>query len=422
MNPKTILVAALALIPAAQSPAGAAEAARSRSVKEGSAAALAGAAGMVGSLSGGAALSGGVGGAVAAIGAAAARASLITPEEVERSIERGQTYLLANQRADGSWTVGTGATSANTEYVRAAITAYVLSALRGSSAEGVQGAIGRGEAYIDQFGGTSTTTTREGFGGNTQRLYALTLGLANSVSRTPSEENDMRVNAYIVEISSLVRTTGSTGYYGGTRPSTFQLAMLAEALREAREAGFHVSRRLLGTIHRDIESARSPDHGGFGYYTGGHTERAEGTASRSIANEVALARAGRSTPARLTAALQRLMRAQGLIGEVAASTTNFYSGGTTPHDPARQNIAAYYQLFGLYWGSEALAGLQPAEGAGYGHSLGRLLISIQRADGSWRDSQVYAGPAYGTAMGILSLRNCAQAIRRGERARRDSAR
>lgn len=349
-------------------------------------------------------------------------AAPLRPAEVSRALEVGTRFLLARQHKDGGWGVDfMEGHLADNEHIRAAITSYAVEALKLSREPAAARAIEKAEAYIDRYGGVGSAAPSPGFAGQTQRLYALALGLTNAVRREPTEERDELAERYVSEIAKVVGTRGGTDYYpDGFRPAaSFQLAMLAEALREAGDAGIPVPDGLLDGLYESLETARDPKTGAFGYYVGLPDRKVEGAASRSLACDVALARGEKVGGRRLVEGLNRFEAARGTIADVVRGARFAYDPGRVStrkdhHDAARESIAPYYYLFGMYWASEALGDLPPRRAAPYAQSIGRALVDTQRPDGAWLDSFTYGGPAYGTASAMLTLANVAEALRRAE--------
>lgn len=325
----------------------------------------------------------------------------IKPDDVKGATEKAAAFLLKTQGEDGGWVVGDKRNlPADSLYIRAAVTAYVVEALKLARPDGYEKAVAKAEKFVTDKSNLDPSAVETKFEGETQRLYAYTLALKNVVRREASEERDRLARTYIREI---LQRTEATYYGHNVAPATFQLAMSAEALREAQDAGYSVPKQELEKLFQQIESARNPKHGGFGYYAGYSGETETATACRSVSCEKALFSAGRSDAARLGEAVRRMMGARPTVEAVLKTNQDV-------HDPTRHNVAKYYDLFGLYWASESFPSLPPGESGGYARSIGRHLLDTQRADGSWLDSEMFAGPAYGTATGILTLSNSVRAL------------
>lgn len=343
----------------------------------------------------------------------------VRPEEVQRALARATAFLLARQNKDGGWGVGSGA-QADPPYIQAAVTAYAVEALKLSGSKEAAAAIERGEAFIDANGGSEGEKEQgRSFPGKTQQIYALAMGLTNTVRREASEESHARAEGYAKRLGEILGA-GSGGYYGSAvQPSSFQLAMVAEALREADEAGVAVPEGLLERVYADIEASRDQKTGAFGYIARTPDPEVKGGASRSLSCDVALYRGHKVGGKRLKEALNRFQSARAPISEVVAGARfSLQPGVKDHHDRSREYIAPYYYLFGMYWASEALGELPAHKAVPYAHSLGRALVDTQRADGAWLDSYTYGGPSYGTASSMLTLKNVAEALRAAEAEKR----
>lgn len=206
--------------------------------------------------------------------------------------------------------------------------------------------------------------------------------------------------------------------------TSFQLALLAESLIEGKRQGFEMppmppqesyerefarfgderERELLSDAGLTKQTGRDMLEGlldileasGF-FYNIGKPDRDEASAvSRGVLIGYVRYKAGRSDAIKLRSAVERFFKHREELQ--AFLSTEFAFGQHGVHDWAK-----YFYLFGVYWTARALRELPDRDVPRLVGMLPDSLLRMQGSDGEWVDSPEHAGPAYGTAMGILSL-------------------
>lgn len=317
--------------------------------------------------------------------------------QVDAAIAKGARYLQAGQLKDGSWGVGSQAHSEgwNNGYIRVAITAYALKALRAARA-GEAESLRRARRFIDDSSMmTEAQATKAGsvMGSNNDRPYSLALGLQDALSRADGAQAARTHvqsidDAYVTDKMGYMRTGGGRTY------GTFQLAMVVDALLDARDRGHRLPGGLLEDMLDQLQSARQAD-GSYAYETG-MTGDMQDAAARTPAVVYVLHRAGRADRAALTGAVRNFLANRAALQRQLGTKI-------LTHDKDNHQWAKYYYLYGVYWtarGVKALGGIDAPE---QGHELAASVLALQKTDGSWVDSAQASGPYYGTAMGILAL-------------------
>lgn len=320
-----------------------------------------------------------------------------------QALERGAAYLLKVQSGEGSWRGG------NWNYrepdVRIPVTVLCLQALetRDATPE-LRWALARAESYVaENPGRPETPEERQGVN---SRLYQLIYGLEFSVSQSRSPKEDPAVLAALDGIARADWAYYRNDGYASLGPASFQLAMLAIALEEAKALGCAMpagpyGKDLLEAALADLEKARS--HEQFNYFRGRTDAKRrigtslESSAARSVIGELALYLGGRCE-------LERLDKAVGIFMRDREKYEAVLKTKVETHDS--KGFAKYYYPFGIYWTSRALSALAEAgepQAPGIARGLLEAVLKAQRADGSWLDSPEFAGPSYGTATAMLSI-------------------
>ncbi len=246
------------------------------------------------------------------------------------------------------------------------------------------------------------------------RVYALAYGLM-AVARDPaSDDRDRRLRELVDETVALSSATNAFAYFNHElirRPASFQLALLALGLEEARARGARVPQPLLDTLLDRLQTARTPG-GGFAYYAAtpdepgpAGTGSPQGTAGRNPACELALAQGGRGSDADVAKAVA--CQRQNLSRLERHSRRRDRERPT--HDPADHQVAPYYYLFSLHWTARSLSRLPEADRRAAAEDLlASILAQEVRSEkgepiGIWEDSEEFSGPNYGTGTVLDTL-------------------
>lgn len=368
---------------------------------------------------------------------------------IEKAIAEGAAFLRTAQQKDGSWGVGASVHTQGWDnaYIRVAITALALEALESAGTKDAE-ALKRGDRFIAEFGLAEPSKAGQ-LAGNNDLPYAIAFGLSRALSRPASKERDAAVGEHLkavglsIEASSVnaksepstksifqelldpgsmlkalgggdkkrgkfddgmdyMRSGGLFSIFSGRGHGSFQLALVLSALAEAKAKGYAVPGDALDWLSQKLESARQA-HGGFAYHTGGKEDE-PGTAARSPAVEFALYRAGKSDLKKLEAAAARFLKHREALEKLLKNDK------LLTHDSAQYSWAKYYYLFGVLGTSRILAELPAEKAVPAANELAKALLALQKPNGSWVDSPEAAGPSYGAATAILSLRKLQAAL------------
>jgi hypothetical protein len=322
-------------------------------------------------------------------------------------------WLLAQQRADGSWPGAVAARESRdgrpSPFVDAvtALATRALLAHRGS--ERVDAALARAYAFLlTSVAARERTSERASYMDYTPWSDAALLdACASALDARVGDADALRAaaSALVADLARRRQPHGGWGYYvtgdlaGSAAPPTsmsFTTAAVVLALAGARAQGCAVEESALADAATALESMRSAE-GHFVYLQGPGGEprvsarELPGAAGRAPACELALARAGRSTSERLRRALEVFLAdAPSLAAE---------RGKALMHCGA-QGQGSHYILFDYAWAAATAAELPPDGETRV--RLTQLVLDCRRDDGSFLDTPVN-GPAYGTAQALLAL-------------------
>jgi len=337
--------------------------------------------------------------------------------QTRKAIDRGLAYLRSKQDKDGGWTAMYGP----------AVTAIVAQAFAQNDKYGPQHPIVRRAVagilrYQQSDGGLYDRTQNLA---NYQTSVALTL-LA-SLDDPQNKERVAKAQAFLTQLQfdeneSVDKADawyGGAGYNEAKRPDLSNTQMMLEALHQSGLPKDHpvyqralrfVSRCQLNEATNDLPLARGFSSGGFIYSpnAGGESKasekleegqaplRAYGTMTYAGFKSMIYASVARDDP-RITASLKWIGR--------------HYTLDENPNMPGKQSAEGLYYYYHVFaralnaWGEPLIL---DAKGAPHNwrRDLCRKLVSLQREDGSWVNTQprwLEGDPDYVTGLTVLTL-------------------
>jgi hypothetical protein len=355
---------------------------------------------------------------------------------IDKAIQRGVEFLLADQRPDGSWGSAEKTKGLNIyapppgahDAFRAAVTSLAIMALidaeprlEESRQPAVHEAIDQGAAWLDQRLGSLRRATPDALYNVWGHAYAIQalVKLHGRAAGNPEEQAKWKehaaAQAKMLERYSFVG--GGWSYYdflAGTQiPSdaafSFTTATALIALADAKTIGIEFPDRLTEKAVASIRRQQKPD---FSYAYGEYTrldpryhERPGGSLGRSQACNLALRRCGdeQITDEVLATWLNRLITRNGWLGMGRKRPGDSLDG---PHE-SYFGVAGYYYYYGHWYAAQCIAELPESERPDFQSRLAKILLPLQERDGSWWDYPFYNyHQQYGTAMAIMSLVRC----------------
>lgn len=208
-------------------------------------------------------------------------------------------------------------------------------------------------------------------------------------------------------IPKLIRTLvteelsgGGWNYAGRAAPASFVTAPVAQALLEARSAGFEVSDDLRTRSRRVLELARAKT-GAF-LYSGTFKEGESGYTSDQLQGSIARSAACEST---------LVLLGGGSVERVQAALDAFHEHWQALEDRRRKTgthvgpykIAPYYFYFGHFYAAQAVRLLPEGSRTRERERLLTTILKTRDADGTWNDRVFPRSKSYGTAMMVRAL-------------------
>lgn len=359
----------------------------------------------------------------------------ITPpkaEEIQRAIDRGIAFLLADQRPDGSWGSPERTKGLNIyapppgahDAFRTAVTSLVLMALieaelrtAADQRADLTKAIDRGAGWLAERLGRLRRATPDAIynvWGHAYSLQAL-VALHRRAAADPAAQQKWKdlaaAQAELLERYSFVG--GGWSYYdfltGSQTPGdaafSFTTATALIALREARSIGVEFPERLTKKAIASIRRQQKPD---FSYAYGEYLRmmpmydinRPGGSLGRSQACNLALRLYDdpRITDEVLKTWLDRLFARNGWL--------SIGRKRPIPHESFFA-VAGYFYYYGHWYAAQCIEQLPEAERPYFQAHLAHILLPKQEKDGSWWDYPFYNyHQQYGTAMAVMTLQKC----------------
>jgi hypothetical protein len=301
---------------------------------------------------------------------------------------------------------------------QAAVTAMCISALietGGESAE-VRKSIERGETWLM----ADLPKLRRGSADALYNIWSHIYGIQAFVrmhERLPDPERKKKLAGLIREqIGFLIRYESvdkGWGYYdmriGAQRPATdstsFMTAAALVAFRDAKDIGIEVPDKLIKGAVDSIHRQRKPD---FAYLYGEYLKYVPqhpinlpgGSLGRSQACNLALRlwKDEDVTDKIMTTWLDRLFARNGWL--------DMGRKKPIPHE-SHFAVAGYFFYFGHYYAGLSIAQLPAEKRPFYQDHLATLLLRLQSADGSWWDYPLYNyHQQYGTAFALMTMNCC----------------
>ena len=346
--------------------------------------------------------------------------------EIQRSLDRGCTFLLKNQNSDGSWGSARQTKGLNIfapvpgshRAFRLAVTALSLSALLEikDSDKNYSKCIKRAENYLLE----KLPQLRRASPMALYNVWSHSYGL-QALHRMHELSSNSQHKKKIIKVMGqqikMLQTyesiDGGWGYYDFNaqtkQPSgssiSFVNATGLVALKDAQSSGLEVPDKLVSRALKAIKRQRLPDHS---YLYGEYLKyrprsginRPAGSLGRSHACNYALQIWGEESVTNEVhkLCLDRLITRNGWL-DIARKRP-------MPHE-SWFAVAGYFFYYGHLYAAFCLESLSPKDQPEYQKSLAKILVPLQEKDGSWWDFPFYDyHQQYGTAMALLSLKRC----------------
>lgn len=295
-------------------------------------------------------------------------------------------FLLLHQRSSGAWLDSRydfgGNDSLPNVYV--AITALCAAALadwRDVDSKRIDAALERADAYLMEESNLNPKDSDEYIWAHLYRLLYF--------AKRKDKADKMR---WIVE--RMLKLQDRRGVWAHEYLNPFVTASVVHGLSIARSAGIEVPAGPMEKAARVLKTCRGDD-GSFSYHYPPRDYFMEGSSGRAPTCELGMFLGGESNTERLAQSVDAFFahhRRLLAVRKYDNHADDYHNGG----------FYFWYDLFGL---SETIGNLEASRRAPCFLKLKGLVVTLSEIDGSFIDSHEL-GKCYGTAMGLLTLKNC----------------
>jgi hypothetical protein len=313
----------------------------------------------------------------------------------------GVEFLLAQQRDDGGFTDSRYAYWPNSEItpnVWVAITAIALTALWEHRASHlhlhsrIDTALQRGEAFLLDPKRLNRGANEDCYSDAYRLMY-----LARRTAGADDAERQRLVQRMNEIVQAAAARQKASGFWAHEYENAFATGAVLQEVLAARAAGASVPVEVVDRAAAALISARGKN--GAYSYGGSAGERNTGlkdAAGRMPVCEGTLLQVGRSDPDKVRFALDNFWAHMANLEGVRRN--DFHSDG---------ELGGFFFFHSVFHASEVVKLLPEEERSAHWQRFLALLQQIPEVDGSFLDSHEL-GRSYGTAMALLTLRNCAQ--------------
>ena len=330
------------------------------------------------------------------------------PDQPKVLAREGVRFLLHLQRENGGWTDSRYAywpspqLTPNAWVAATSVACTALLEWRELDPEGIDDALRRGEAYMFDERHMNRTFQEEVYADGYKLLYlARKWDLAQSDdARSGCVEQMNRTVRFLFERQGT--TQRSKGFWGHEYPNPFTTASVMNALYLCKKRGARIPTKVMRDGAEALLTVRD-DGGAFAYGAGrpprGKPEdRMKNSMGRSPICEAAILWSGHE---------------KGSIENVAKAMDNFWKYLPRLHAVRQcdfhtdQELAGFFFWHVIFHTTETIKVLPAADRARHEKRLREYISTLGEIDGSFVDSHEM-GKGYGTAMGLLSLKNTLQ--------------
>ena len=309
-------------------------------------------------------------------------------KDADATARRAVEYLLRAQRADGGWEDSRYVYCPSPKIlpnVFVAVTALSATALlewRDVAPKRIDAAVARAEEYMFD--------TRHMNRGHNEEIYADAYRLLY-LSRSKGKDRIKRMNKIVAALAATQKKGGSWSH---EYPNPFCTAAVVHSLHLARKAGAAVDEVMITKAAEALQKTRG-EGGTQAYSAGRPASKMRNSLARAAMCELALLWAGKSTREDVATAVEGYWKHLKRLEAVRVCDYH-----------ADQELGGFFFFHGVFHTSEAARALAPKDREKSRERFLKQILSIPELDGSFIDSHEL-GKSYGTAMGLLVLRNAA---------------
>lgn len=320
-------------------------------------------------------------------------------KDLDNVTELAIKFLLKSQRSTGAWDdaryVFAGShTLPNVNVAISALCATALLECGSKDQEAINTALSKAITYLsnekNMARGKSARAKQ-----SSEEIYADCYRLLFFTRLLSWEKCDKRhAKEMISDLLKQIESQQVKGFWSHEYPNPFTTAALVHALQIAKDAGIDVPKKLFEKAATALKSTRNTK-GTFGYGSGEQGDNVKGSAGRMPMCEMALYFAGESDLDQVAKALEAFVKNINYLLMVRKSDN---------HADSYRN-AGFFFFHDFYPATEAAKLLKEDKKKEYKKKLLEILLSISEIDGAFIDSHEM-GRSFGTAMALLSLKNC----------------
>lgn len=323
-----------------------------------------------------------------------------SPAEARSALPQSIAWLLRHQNASGGWQDARYAYWDSPRIipnVHVAATAAAMNALlawRDTSPTEIDAALKRGEVFLANDKRMARGQNEECYA-DAFRLMYLARRIGTLRADDPTLPKYREDSARIVK--ELARQQREDGSWGHEYPNPFTTAGVVLALDDARRAGVAVPESVFARAAEGMASVRS-EEGSFAYGMGRKPGKGEEALKNAMARmpacEAALLLGKKGDPTALAAAMENFWKYLPRFERIR--TCDFHTDG---------ELGGFFFWHGALFTARAVDALPPAAAKSHRAKMVEHVMTIGEWDGTWIDSHEM-GKSYGTAMALLTLKQC----------------
>ncbi|MBI4563110.1 MAG: hypothetical protein HY716_00245 [Planctomycetes bacterium] len=317
-------------------------------------------------------------------------------------VRRAVKFLIASQRADGSWRASRYINERkpgildNVWMATSAVCAAALAEYRDASPDAIGKALDRADGFFLKDGVHRGKNGAVG-GKYDEWSYAdayRLLYFSKRIALLEDADRKAKIKEFGAElIRNLAQQQGTyRGFFAHEYPNPFCSATVIFCLSRAKGAGFEVPEEMLAAAAERIASVRGKE-GTFAYGAGGRGAPKKSGSSRAALCQYAMLLAGRGEKKDVSEALDLFLKYHDQGMAIARKSDC--------HCPPLDAVAGFFYWHNFYPACEA-AKACAQEGDDKRPRLFEIIVSIPEIDGTFIDGHEMGKP-YGTAMALLSI-------------------
>jgi len=321
----------------------------------------------------------------------------VSEQNLKEAIRRGCEYLINNVTEEGWWTARPGENPVQMERYHSItpIVYMALDAWKNVLPEKNKSVRKKALQALDQW----DLDTMDFAGG---KDWALLFNLEMETYLLSKDGQNIDREYRLKRTNRIIRSLEESQDQKGRWRYPFATAAVLVALHQAKELGGDVPE---GMVKKGFQPVlKSKTKGGYFSYELNSKERhsaPESSAGRLCVGYLAEYLWGKNEQQKLAWAFSEFMKYKNQLAKVRKSLMQHQG---------EYGVAPYYFFFGHYYAAKVLEYLPESKRRKAARALQKDILKIREKDGTWIDDY-QNGKNYGTAMALLILRKCREALR-----------